>query len=274
VAYRVEPAKSKMSSCKACKMKIEKGDLRFGSMVDIGGHGTFHWRHLSCISVKQAANVVSKAGGAEAMDGYAELPAKQQAAFRKAFDIAKEGKTPAAKAAAKSKAALAKAKAKIAAAKAKVKALALKAKAKMLAAKVKAKAKAKGKGKAKAKAKAAVGSGRCAPPSVAEQHAFLDAAKRYDFRTVRNLVSENHHYTNAQPDMRWTALHQAAAAGHVETIKFLLERGASLDVETKDGKKPFDVAKPSCKHLLAPDEEPAAPAKRGRVAVEAGGDDA
>eukprot|EP01050_Picozoa_sp_SAG11_P031611 SAG11_NODE_9897_length_871_cov_1.648964_2_plen_85_part_01 len=39
-------------------------------------------------------------------------------------------------------------------------------------------------------------------PSVAEQHAFLDAAKAYDFATVRALLDQDSSYANVQPGGR------------------------------------------------------------------------
>ena len=47
------------------------------------------------------------------------------------------------------------------------------------------------------------------PPSVEEQHHFLDAAKAYDWATVAKLCCLNRHYVNCQPSGRWSALHLA-----------------------------------------------------------------
>lgn len=89
------------------------------------------------------------------------------------------------------------------------------------------------------------------PPSVSSQHHFLDAAKHYDFATVRATISENPLFINCQPAGRWSALHQASEAGDEATVRFLLEKGASINVRTKDGKTPIDVAaNPTIKSLL------------------------
>lgn len=80
-------------------------------------------------------------------------------------------------------------------------------------------------------------------PSIAEQHAFLDSARSYEFVDVRNKVLENNAYVNVQPAGRWSALHQAAQAGCEATVKFLLDHGASTDVVNKDGQKPWQVTK-------------------------------
>mmetsp|Transcript_31314 Transcript_31314/g.73017 ORF Transcript_31314/g.73017 Transcript_31314/m.73017 type:complete len:421 (+) Transcript_31314:101-1363(+) len=208
--YRVEPAKSSRSKCKACKGEIAKDQLRFGSLIEIvAGHGSYHWRCLSCITAKQAANVISKVGDGESVDGVAELSAAARKEFLKAFNAVAGG---AAKAAAKGK------------------------------------AKAKAKPEAK-KVPAPVGR----PPPVKDQHEFLDFAKKHNFAKVRELVDGNPAYVNVQPAGRWTALHQAAEKGDAVMVKFLIEKGARVDLKTKDGKTPAEVAKSAAiKALLVP----------------------
>lgn len=117
----------------------------------------------------------------------------------------------------------------------------------------KGEAKATGGSRAAGRAKAEKDSApEPAVPSVDEQHVFLDAAKAYDFATVRKLVEQNPLYVNVQPGGRWSALHQAAEAGDVAAVKFLIENGASLDSQTKDGKTPLEVADADCADLLKP----------------------
>ena len=89
-----------------------------------------------------------------------------------------------------------------------------------------------------------------AAPTIAEQHAFLDAAKQFSFAKVKQLILENPAYTNCQPSGRWTALHQAGLAGDVDMVKFLIARGADVTCTTTDGRTPWAVAKPECKALL------------------------
>ena len=88
-------------------------------------------------------------------------------------------------------------------------------------------------------------------PTVVQQHQFLDKAKEYDFEAVRTLVSDNPGYVNCQPSGRWSALHQAAEAGNVETVQFLLDHGADVSVLTRDSKTPLDVAHKDVRSLLA-----------------------
>eukprot|EP00933_Yihiella_yeosuensis_P007116 TRINITY_DN112025_c0_g1_i1.p1 TRINITY_DN112025_c0_g1~~TRINITY_DN112025_c0_g1_i1.p1 ORF type:complete len:575 (-),score=150.92 TRINITY_DN112025_c0_g1_i1:135-1859(-) len=87
--YRVELAKSARSACVASKEKIDKGELRFGTLVMMGGKGSYKWRKMNFITGKQAANVIEAVGGAEKLDGFAELGADKQSEVIKAFEVAK-----------------------------------------------------------------------------------------------------------------------------------------------------------------------------------------
>mmetsp|Transcript_34123 Transcript_34123/g.77862 ORF Transcript_34123/g.77862 Transcript_34123/m.77862 type:complete len:421 (-) Transcript_34123:115-1377(-) len=201
--YRVEPAKSNRSKCKACKSEIAKEQLRFGSLMEVSpGHGSYSWRCLDCITAKQVANVESKVGSADNVDGFDALPVGKQTQFRKAIDAAlKKGGV-----------------------------------------KAKAKAKGKAAAEPKrAATKKAGGSGRV--PPLKDQHAFLDLAKSFDFGKVRELIEKNPAYVNLQPSGRWTALHQAAQKGDGKMVDYLLEKGARLDLVNNDGQTPADVAK-------------------------------
>lgn len=100
-----------------------------------------------------------------------------------------------------------------------------------------------------------------AQPTVSQQHKFLDKAKDYDFEAVCALATQNSGYVNCQPAGRWSALHQAAEAGNAETIQFLLDHGADIAVQTRDGKTPLDVAHKDVRGLLSA----ARPHKRQKV---------
>mmetsp|Transcript_6554 Transcript_6554/g.11385 ORF Transcript_6554/g.11385 Transcript_6554/m.11385 type:complete len:418 (+) Transcript_6554:65-1318(+) len=217
--YRVEPAKSNRSKCKACKGEIAKEQLRFGSLMEVSpGHGSYSWRCLSCITAKQVANVEAKVGSAENVDGFDALSKGAQTQFRKAIDAAlKKGG---------------------------------------------AGAKAKGKAAAAPKGKAAPKAIPLRPPPLKDQHAFLDLAKSHNFAKVREFVEKNPAFANVQPSGRWTALHQAAEHGDVGTVKFLIEKGARVDLVNKDGHTATDVAKNAAiKALLVPKAK-----KRGAAA--------
>jgi len=79
-------------------------------------------------------------------------------------------------------------------------------------------------------------------PTIQEQHNFLDAAKYRNFALVRELALAKPSLIKCQPAGRWTALHQAAARGIPETVRFLLDRGPSITVRTMDGRTPLEVA--------------------------------
>eukprot|EP00930_Biecheleria_cincta_P073968 TRINITY_DN61214_c0_g1_i1.p1 TRINITY_DN61214_c0_g1~~TRINITY_DN61214_c0_g1_i1.p1 ORF type:complete len:585 (-),score=153.33 TRINITY_DN61214_c0_g1_i1:60-1784(-) len=77
---------------------------------------------------------------------------------------------------------------------------------------------------------------------IAEQHAFLDLAKDNKWAEVKRKVNAKPSIVGVTPAQRWSALHQAAASGDADMVKFLLDKGASIDVKNKDGETPLDVA--------------------------------
>jgi len=76
----------------------------------------------------------------------------------------------------------------------------------------------------------------------AEQHAFCNVCKSWDFDQVKAMVESEPRLINAQPAGRWSALHQAAAAGNAEVVKWLLSKGADPTAKNKDGQTPLQVA--------------------------------
>ena len=107
------------------------------------------------------------------------------------------------------------------------------------------------------------------PPSIADQHLFLDFARGYNFAKVRELVEENIAYVNVQPSGRWTALHQACSSGDSNTVEFLLRKGADIKLTSRDGETPRAVAHRhghnACVELL--DDHTAAGASRPAASV-------
>jgi len=89
---------------------------------------------------------------------------------------------------------------------------------------------------AHASCSALLGSGSTLHPgaSLERQHEFCDAAKDWDFEEVRTMLEAEPALVNAQPAGRWSALHQAAAAGNVEMVTFLLGKGADRDAHSKE----------------------------------------
>ena len=78
---------------------------------------------------------------------------------------------------------------------------------------------------------------------VAHEHEFLDAAKRFDFETVRTLCEESPSLVNAQPSGRLSALHQAVLAADASMVKWLCTRGADPHAVSNDGRTPLDLCR-------------------------------
>ncbi|KAL4810004.1 hypothetical protein BDV18DRAFT_51707 [Aspergillus unguis] len=87
-SYRIEQAKTSRAGCqnKECKdqkVKIQKGELRFGSWVDSERIQAFFWRHWGCVTPKIIGNVNEQIGEGDnqdidLFDGYEELPSELQ----------------------------------------------------------------------------------------------------------------------------------------------------------------------------------------------------
>lgn len=75
------------------------------------------------------------------------------------------------------------------------------------------------------------------------EHDFLDAAKGFNWSSVKEMLDKSPDLINVQPCGRWTALHQAAYEGNEEMAKYLLEKGASRTATNRGGKTALQVAK-------------------------------
>lgn len=82
--YRIEVSPNKRAGCTdtVCKqgeVKIQKGELRFGSWTVIKEHGSWRWKHWGCVSGSQLVNLQEACGGDpdnldfDAIDGFDEL---------------------------------------------------------------------------------------------------------------------------------------------------------------------------------------------------------
>ncbi|KIM42150.1 hypothetical protein M413DRAFT_55852, partial [Hebeloma cylindrosporum] len=87
--YRFEYASSGRSKCKGPKpcsgTLINKGELRFGTLVDMRGMTSFTWRHWGCVTPKIIANVKKSFEDASELDGYEALTPEDQARVVKAY---------------------------------------------------------------------------------------------------------------------------------------------------------------------------------------------
>jgi len=79
-------------------------------------------------------------------------------------------------------------------------------------------------------------------PVVADIAEFLDAVQKADLAHVRRWLAGHPGAARASDDTGDTALHRAAAIGHVELITLLLDAGARVDAVRGDGLRPIHCA--------------------------------
>ena len=78
--YRIEicpnnRATCKNTECKANKVIIPKGELRFGTFITIQDHQSWAYKHWGCVTPQQLGNVQTELDNdPENLDGYEELP--------------------------------------------------------------------------------------------------------------------------------------------------------------------------------------------------------
>lgn len=68
------------------------------------------------------------------------------------------------------------------------------------------------------------------------------AASKGDAEKLQSLLELQPGYIDRHDKKKMTALHLAAQKGHTEVVRLLLQHGASLSIENKEGKMPVDVA--------------------------------
>ncbi len=89
--YRLEYSPNNRAGCKGPKpcagTKIKKGELRLGTLVEIQGNQSFHWKHWGCSSAKVLRNIQEKEGITDPndLDGYEDLLPIDQARVQRAF---------------------------------------------------------------------------------------------------------------------------------------------------------------------------------------------
>ncbi|KAI5116155.1 hypothetical protein M0805_008426 [Coniferiporia weirii] len=88
--YRLEISGTGRAKCKGPKpcsgTQISKGELRFGTIVDMKGNTSFVWRHWGCVTPRIIANMKTKFESASDLDGFDELPEEDQSRIEKAWE--------------------------------------------------------------------------------------------------------------------------------------------------------------------------------------------
>ncbi|KAI9726178.1 MAG: hypothetical protein M1828_001851 [Chrysothrix sp. TS-e1954] len=91
-AYRVEEASTGRAVCRSteCKtnvVKIDKGELRFGTLVEIKEHQSWQWKHWGCVTPLQLGNWKDMSSGdMDYVDGYDDLSADNQAKVKRCIE--------------------------------------------------------------------------------------------------------------------------------------------------------------------------------------------
>ena len=70
----------------------------------------------------------------------------------------------------------------------------------------------------------------------------MDFAKAYDWVGLAAALAQDTTLINAQPDGRWTALHQAVMAGEKSVVEWLLYSRADIKKKNNDGQTAIDLA--------------------------------
>ncbi|CDZ98501.1 zf-parp-domain-containing protein [Phaffia rhodozyma] len=87
--YRIDYASTGRSSCKGPKpcsgSKIDKGEIRLGTVVEIMDHTGMAWKHWGCVSPRTIANIKKELDEPSDLDGYEDLRPEDQAKIDKAW---------------------------------------------------------------------------------------------------------------------------------------------------------------------------------------------
>ncbi|KAJ7477233.1 poly polymerase and DNA-ligase Zn-finger region-domain-containing protein, partial [Mycena galericulata] len=65
---------------------LKKGELRFGTLVDIQGKTSFAWRHWGCVTSRVLTNLKEKHDEAADIDGFEELTEEDKARVTAAYE--------------------------------------------------------------------------------------------------------------------------------------------------------------------------------------------
>ena len=78
--------------------------------------------------------------------------------------------------------------------------------------------------------------------SEAEKQLLLKAAENGKLEQVKEILSKQPLLVNAKDSDGYTALHRSSYSGHINIVKYLIEKGANVDGKTDDGWRPIHCA--------------------------------
>ncbi|MCJ1360973.1 hypothetical protein MMC16_000068 [Acarospora aff. strigata] len=90
--YRLEISKGSRAGCRSKEcldnaVKIQKGELRFGTQVEIQEKQAWHWRHWGCVTPRQLTNWnETTEGNVDYLDGYDEITPELQEKVKRALE--------------------------------------------------------------------------------------------------------------------------------------------------------------------------------------------
>jgi len=69
-----------------------------------------------------------------------------------------------------------------------------------------------------------------------------DAARRGDSSALKDILDKNPKLVNALDQFGNTALHGAVEKGHIQIIKYLISKGADVNMKDREGRTPLYYA--------------------------------
>ena len=77
----------KDANCKVNQIKIDKGEIRFGTLVEIMGNSSWTWKHWGCVTPAQIKNLKESIGDdPDDIDGIDEIPETDKVKVRRAVE--------------------------------------------------------------------------------------------------------------------------------------------------------------------------------------------
>ncbi|MHA6323674.1 ankyrin repeat domain-containing protein [Roseivivax sp. CAU 1753] len=75
-----------------------------------------------------------------------------------------------------------------------------------------------------------------------DEIALIDAVRRGDIVSAKDLIAAGHDVDARDPDHGWSALNYAAGTGRMDMTTLLVEAGADIVSKGRDNRTPYDIA--------------------------------